>query len=132
MSIRVLVSGAPGLTREIVIQAVASQPDMALVDAPDDVALGSFRQIGDADVIVVLLAADGVSVDAVLGNTFGGCAVVAVADSAQSAWSYEYELRRVAAIVNELSPQVLLGAIRTAAQRIALRKLTSLGPRADL
>ena len=120
--IHVLVSGAPGLMREIVTQAVTSQADMTLIDTIADISLGSLSAHGGADVVVFLLDSDVASADAALRRTFSTCAVVAVDSGGGGAWSYDYELRRAGEVVGELTPEAVIGAIRSSAERLARRE----------
>lgn len=117
--IHVLVSGGPGLAREIVIQAVTSQADMMLIDMTKDVSLGSLTGHGGADVLVFLLDSNVASDEAVLRRTFSTYAVVAVDNGGNGAWSYDYEFRRAGEIVGELTPEAVIGAIRGSAERMA-------------
>jgi DNA-binding NarL/FixJ family response regulator len=113
----VLLSGAPGLVREIVSQIVTSQQDMTLVDTTEDVSSGVLARHGDVDVVVILIDGSTASPDAAVTRAFSPCAVVVL--RGDGAWSYEHEVRRVGEIVGELTPDAVAGAIRSAAKRRA-------------
>lgn len=141
----VLLSGGPGLVREIVAQIVVSQQDMTLVETSGGMAHGALQPRADVDVVVLLLdpgsrgqdvmpspdAAAGPDAsdqdaelrhDAALRHIFPACAVVVVDNRGTGAWTYEPEIRRTAEVVGELTPEAVAGAIRSAARRKALRR----------
>ena len=121
--IHVFVSGAPGLMREIVLRAVASQPDMRIVDPPTDAssAAAHVPELGGPEVVVVILHdASDASIDAVVTRAFPTRAVVAVDTRGRSVWSYDYELRRSNRLAGELTPNAVIDAIRVAAERMGI------------
>jgi hypothetical protein len=124
----VLLSGAPGLTREIVAQIVSSQQDMTLVEATESIAFGPHSAHDDVDVIVMLLDESSPSHDDLVRRTFQACAIVVVDDAGGGAWTYQYEARRAEEIVGDLTPEAVAGAIRSAAKRTALARTGSPAP----
>lgn len=116
--IRVLVSGAAGLMREIVVRAVTLQSDMTLVDASGDAGGWSVERHGADVVVVVLHDTDAESADIRLRHAFSTRAVVAIDSRARVAWSYDYEFRRADEIAGELTPDAVIDVIRTSAKRM--------------
>jgi hypothetical protein len=121
--IHVSVSGAPGLMREIVMQAVTSQPDMRIVDGREGVSPSVSRapeEDGPDVVVVILHDVSDASIDAVVARAFSTRAVVAVDTLGGSVWSYDYELRRSTRLAGEVTPTALVEAIRVAAERMGV------------
>lgn len=117
----VLVSGAPGLAREIVVQIVASQQDMTLVATIEEISRDVLSERDDVDVVVLLLDQGAMSHGAALSRIFPTCAVVILGSRGAGAWTYEPEVRRAAEVVGDLTPETVANAIRSAAQLRALR-----------
>ena len=129
-SIHVLVTGAPGLLREIVTQAVTSQPDMRILEASMDASASSSPspEIGGPDVVVIILHnASDKSIDPLVARAFPTRAVVAIDTRGASVWSYDYPLRRSSNLAGELTPSTVVGAIRMAADRMGVTE-TSASP----
>ena len=119
--VHVLVRGAVGLMREIVTQAVTSQPDMRLVPeaVPDSAQSPSEPMDATADVVVLVLhAADDANVAAAIEDQVPAPAIVAVDTLAQTMWLYDYELYRSNRIGGDLGPEAIVRAIRAASARL--------------
>ena len=112
--IHVLVTGAPGLMREMVVHAVISQADMTVL--PEGVTagepLGTVMDLAADVVVVIVNDSEAVVVDALLDRAFPSRGVLAVASSGQRARGYDYQLRLADDVTGELSPQGVLDAIR--------------------
>jgi hypothetical protein len=125
----VLLSGAPGLAREIVAQIVSSQGDMTLIATTEAISPGVDAEHGDdVDVIVMLLDERSPSHDAAVLRAFPACTAVVVGNGGAGAWTYGYEVRRIDEIVGDLTPDAVAGAIRSAAKRTAQARSISPGP----
>ena len=119
--IHVVVKGAVGLMREIVMQAVASQPDMRLMGdgASEPAETPASSGDGNPDVVVLLLhGSTDSSVETAIEQQVPAPAVVAVDTLAQSLWLYDYELYRSNRIEGDFAPHVVVRAIRAAYSRL--------------
>jgi DNA-binding NarL/FixJ family response regulator len=116
--LRVLIVGAARLIHDIVSSAVMSQPDMSLL--PDLATVDGEllpAQRTDADVVVCLLDdTSGQGATMHVQQTFPHRAVLALHRGGEHAWLYDYGLRMIEEFQGDLSPDVVLDAIRRGAR----------------
>lgn len=108
--IRVVISSLPKLLRDIVASALSGAPDLELVgEAPEPGELRQLVREWGADVAVV--ACERAAIPRV-GNLINGSPVALLAITDEGRRGTLYELRPQEIDLGELSPEVLLNAIR--------------------
>jgi hypothetical protein len=108
--IRVVLAKLPRLLHDIVHASLVSEPDIELADATLDV-VGPTDSINDADVVIVAAREMSGTDYATILYAHSRVRLVAIAGDAKNAEVYELLPSRVS--LGELSPQVLVEAIRT-------------------
>jgi len=113
--IRIAVASLPQLLRDIVVGALSSEEDMLLVgEAPGSLQLEGLVREAVADVAII--ACDRSEIEGI-GRLVNGSPVTLLAITDEGRTGVLYELLPAEADLGELSPRVLVNAIRKVAQK---------------
>jgi hypothetical protein len=114
-SIRIAIAALPQLLRDIVVDALSSEPDMELVgETPTPGELGCLVESADADLAIVACERSEIGS---LGRLIHGApaTLIAITDEGRRGTLYELCPRQVD--LGELSPSGLVNVIREVAQK---------------